>query len=158
MDTAVWNSVDVMKDAGNKMETAVGDDVHVLTRGCAREAAVGGDGVVDAAALALNPVDTMQMCVSAGGSFLPFVGWGRAAVHRQAALRGGGGGVTYVRWVFSAGAGSLAVFTTETGRVGICNPRNVGEINAVTAFLGPVTGLDCGELMLAVCDMGYAAA
>lgn len=155
MDPAVRDAVAVLTDSGrDAVVTAVAGGVRVLTRGCAPLAAVSGDGVVDAVALAVNPVDATQVCVGGGGNLLAIVDWGREAVIRQAALRGGGGGVTCAEWVDAAGAGSLAVFATGTGRVSICDPRSVREVNAAAAFPGPVTGLDCRGPVLAVCGMG----
>lgn len=155
MDPAVRDAVAVLTDSGrDAVVTAVAGGVRVLTRGCAPLAAVSGDGVLDAAALAVNPVDATQVCVGGGGSLLAIVDWGREAVIRQAALRGGGGGVTCAEWIDAAGAGSLAVFATGTGRVSICDPRSVREVNAAAAFPGPVTGLDCRGPTLAVCGMG----
>lgn len=151
MDPAVRDAIAVTDHA---VVTAVAGGVRVLTRGCAPLAAVSGDGVLDAAALAVNPVDATQVCVGGGGNLLAIVDWGREAVIRQAALRGGGGGVTCADWVDAAGAGSLAVFATGTGRVSICDPRSVREVNAAAAFPGPITGLDCRGPVLAVCGMG----
>jgi DNA polymerase III epsilon subunit-like protein len=154
IDPAVRDAVAVITDAGDAVVTAVGGGVRVVTRGCAPLASVCGDGVENAAAIAVNPVDATQVCVGGGGSLLAVVHWGREAIIRQAALRGGGGGVTCAEWVDVAGAGSLAVFATGSGRVSVCDPRSLREVNAAAAFPGPVTGLDCRGSMLAVCGMG----
>lgn len=156
LDPAVRDAVvvaygDVGTDA---VITASAGGVRVLTRGCAPRASISGDGVRDAAAIAINPVDETQVCVGGGGRTLAVVDWGRECIIRQAALMGGGSGVSCADWVDLNGSGSLALFTTNTGRISVCDPRSLREVGAAAAFAGPVTSLACRGPVVAACGMG----
>ncbi|KAI0561764.1 Ubiquitin carboxyl-terminal hydrolase [Gracilaria domingensis] len=72
---------------------------------------------------------------------------------RQATLSGGTG-VTAAVWAAPQGASSLAIFSTSTGRISLCDPSYMGEVNAIAAFSGATTSIATSGYYLAATGLG----
>lgn len=131
---------------------AVPAGLRVLTRGCAPRAALSGDAVNDACAVALNPRNDSQIAIGGNSSLLAVADWTQERIIRQAQLRGGSQ-VTCADWLDTPAAGSYAIFGTSTGRVSVCDPTTLHEISAVASCAGPVTSIALHEHLIATCGM-----
>jgi hypothetical protein len=131
--------------------TATPSGLNMLTRGCAPRGSVTADIVMDACALAENPVNDAHVAVGGGANMLTVVDWAQERIIRQATLRGGNR-VTCADWV-DCGAGSFALFSTASGRISLCDPSSMREVGAVAAFTGPVTNVATRGMIVAACGM-----
>lgn len=127
--------------------------LDVLGRGGVRVGGVLAETVSDARGVALSPVCEGHACIGGGGRMLAVVDWTVGRILRQATLRGGNG-VTCASWIAPDPASSLALFATATGRVSLCDPSSMREVNAVAAFAGAATSIASRGYYLAVTGCG----
>lgn len=132
--------------------TACASGVVAVTRGCAPLARIDAASVAGAAAVARNPANDAQVAAGGTSSLLAVLDWPGQRIIRQAALRGGNN-VTCAEWADISGVGSLAMFATATGRVSVCDPSSMREVNAAAGFAGPVTSMAVRGPLIAASGM-----
>lgn len=142
----------IAASATGAVVAACPDGVRVFTRGCAPRAKVVSEVVSDSTSVVLNPMNDAQAAVGTGGNSIALVDWDSMRVIRQSTLRAGSR-VTCSTWVDVAHSGSVVVLATGTGRLSLCDPSSMREVNAAAAFLGPVTSVASRAHILAACGM-----
>lgn len=132
---------------------AVGYGLAVVGRGGVLKATVCADTVKDAKALALNPLSDRHVCIGGESRMLALIDLENSRILRQATLRGAAG-VTDAEWAAPDGASNIAIFSTATGRISLCDPSSMREVNAIAAFAGAATSLSVSGYYLAATGVG----
>eukprot|EP00178_Gracilaria_changii_P021163 TRINITY_DN63032_c0_g1_i1.p1 TRINITY_DN63032_c0_g1~~TRINITY_DN63032_c0_g1_i1.p1 ORF type:complete len:1234 (+),score=167.62 TRINITY_DN63032_c0_g1_i1:168-3869(+) len=132
---------------------AVSYGLAVVKRGGVLSASVRADTIKNAKALALNPMSDNHVCIGGESRMLAVIDLQQQRILRQATLRGATG-VTAAVWAAPQGASSLAVFSTSTGRISLCDPSTMREVNAIAAFAGATTSIATSGYYLAATGLG----
>lgn len=134
---------------------AVHYGLAIVSRGGVPRASVRADAVKNAKALALNPLtDGRHVCIGGDSRMLSVIDVESARIVRQATLRGATG-VTGACWAAGSApaldsdgstptpesVANLAIFSTATGRISLCDPSTMREVNAIAAFTGATTSV-----------------
>lgn len=127
---------------------AVPRGLGLLTRGGVPCGNIHAESIGNPAALALNPLDDKMVAVGGQSRMLAVVDCAREHILRQAPLSCSAG-VTAADWVAPPGLPSVAVFATQTGRISLCDPSSMREMQSAAAFAGAVTSISCSGYYLA---------
>lgn len=127
---------------------AVPAGLCVLSKGGVVRNTLYADAISQPRALALNPVSDGQICIGGASRTLAVVDWENGRILRQAALRGASG-VTDATWSEPSSGSSVCIFGTQTGRISLCDPSTMREVNAAVAFAGSITSVSCNGFTLA---------
>ncbi len=144
----VGGDVRALTVADNGVLVAVPRGLAVMSRGGIVRTSLYADTIAEPSALALNPFSDGQCCIGGDSRMLAVVDWESSRILRQAALRGASH-VTDAAWFVPPASSSLCVFGTRTGRISVCNPSTMREVNAVVAFAGNVTSVACSGYVIA---------
>lgn len=144
----VGGDVRALTVADSAVLVAVPRGLAVMSRGGIVRNTLYADTIAEPSALALNPFSDGQCCIGGDSPILAVVDWESSRILRQAGLRGASH-VTDASWFVPPSASSLCVFGTRTGRVSICNPSTMREVNAAVAFAGAVTSVACSGFLIA---------
>eukprot|EP00737_Agarophyton_chilense_P003649 gb/GEZJ01004326.1/.p1 GENE.gb/GEZJ01004326.1/~~gb/GEZJ01004326.1/.p1 ORF type:complete len:1275 (+),score=185.47 gb/GEZJ01004326.1/:389-3826(+) len=125
----------------------------VVQRGGVLSASVRADTIRNPKAIALNPMSDNHVCIGGESRMLAVIDIQQQRILRQATLRGATG-VTAAVWTAPQGASSLAVFSTSTGRISMCDPSTMREVNAIAAFAGTTTSIASSGYYLAATGLG----
>lgn len=117
---------------------AIGYGLAVVSRGGVVRATVRADAIHNSKALALNPLTDAHVCIGGESRMLAVIDINAVRIVRQAGLRGASG-VTAACWAAPNSSSNLAIFSTGTGRISLCDPSTMREVNAIAAFTGPAT-------------------
>lgn len=126
--------------ASTNVLAAVPRGLCVLSRGGVTRSTLFADTLADPRALALNPVLEGQVCVGGASEKLAVVDWEIQRILRQASQRVPST-VTAAQWSVFPNAHSMAIIATQTGRISLCDPSSMREVQAAAAFTGSVTSI-----------------
>lgn len=127
---------------------AVSYGLVIVNRGGVLCGAVRAEAISNAKALALNPLSDKHVCIGGESRMLAVIDLEQERILRQATLRGATG-VTAALWAAPEAASSIAIFSTSTGRISLCDPSTMREVNAIAAFAGATTSMATSGYYLA---------
>lgn len=136
------DSIRSLAVASTNVLAAVSRGLCVLSRGGVSRSNFFADALANPRALALNPVLEGQVCVGGASEKLAVVDWESQRILRQASQRVPAI-VTNAQWAVFPDTRSMTVFSTQTGRISLCDPSSMREVQAAAAFTGSVTSVSC---------------
>eukprot|EP00172_Hildenbrandia_rubra_P000736 Plantae.Rhodophyta-Hildenbrandia_rubra.ctg1404.p1 GENE.Plantae.Rhodophyta-Hildenbrandia_rubra.ctg1404~~Plantae.Rhodophyta-Hildenbrandia_rubra.ctg1404.p1 ORF type:complete len:1176 (-),score=145.65 Plantae.Rhodophyta-Hildenbrandia_rubra.ctg1404:3133-6510(-) len=127
---------------------AVSSGIRVHTRGGVCSLSMRADGLRDTRSLSLNPYEPSQVAAGGSAPVLAIADIAAERIIRQCSLRGRTSSiVTNSSWVVDFSP--IVVFTTNTGRISLCDPSSLREVAAIAAYMGPVTSLSTKGYLVA---------
>ncbi len=119
--------------------TAVSHGLSIISRSGIIQATVKGEAIKNSKTLSLNPITSgRHVCLGGDSKYLSLVDTEISQIIRQSVLRGPW---KITKSIWNNTMMNCNIFSTSTGRVSICDPSTLKEMNAIATFTDSITSM-----------------